>query len=138
MLRNVFPSLAQNDARYGGLPDALVPVTRDRSLTEMSLADAPDYLTAVAAGIAHDLTPSAALKAAFGKWATDHADAVQEFGLANFYDGKDVARAMVNYTRLTQYLAVMVSEQGRQIEELREQNVELQRLVTTQHELIGA
>ena len=90
-------------------------------LREMHLADAPDYLTAVAAGIAHDLTPSAALKAAFGKWATDHADAIQEFGLANFYDGKDVARAMVNYSRLTQYLAIMVAEQSRRIAELEAQ-----------------
>ena len=100
---------------------ALIPKEASLDLSEMSLADAPDYTTAVAAGLAHGLAPTEALKSAYGKWLTDHADAVQEFGLANFYDGKDSNHAFVNETRLAQYLAIMVAEQGRQIAELREE-----------------
>lgn len=86
----------------------------------MTLADAPDLPTAIAAGIAHGLTESQALKSAFGKWMGEHADAVERFGLANFYDGTDASRAMVNYSRLVQFLCVAVAEQQRQIAEMRE------------------
>ena len=95
-------------------------------LETMHLKDAPDYITAIAGGLAHGLTPPKALHGAWGKWMCDHADAIQDFGLANFYDGKDAGRAMVNYTRLTQYLALMVAEQGRVLAEVTEQNKELQ------------
>jgi len=90
-------------------------------LSEMHLADAPDYITAIAAGLAHGLTPPKALHAAWGKWMTDHADAIQAFGLANFYDGPDASRAMTNSTNVTRYLAIMVAEQGAQIAALREE-----------------
>ena len=79
----------------------------------MPLADAPDYITAIMAGLAHGLTPPKALHGAWGKWMADNAESIQEFGLANFYNGPEESRAMVNYTRLTQYLAIMVAEQGR-------------------------
>ena len=96
-------------------PDAL------SELEDMHLADAPDYITAILAGIAHGLTPQKALHGAWGKWMSDNAEAIQKFGLATFYDGFEGNRAMVNYTGITQYLAIMVAEQGRQIESLREE-----------------
>lgn len=100
---------------------ALLPVHSSDALAAMSLADAPDLPTAIAAGIAHGLTPSDALKSAFGKWMTEHAEGVQAFGLANLYDGPDANRAMVNQTRLLQYLAVMVDQQRREIASLQQQ-----------------
>ena len=87
-------------------------------LEEMHLADAPDYMTAILAGLAHGLTPQKALHAAWGKWMSDNAESIQEFGLANFYDGLDASCAMVNYTGVTQYLAIMVAEMGRRNVEL--------------------
>lgn len=100
----------------------LVPVAEPSArLAASALADAPDLPTAIAAGLAHGLTPSDALKSAFGKWLRDHADAVQDFGLANFYDGKDASRAMVNQTRVIQFLCVALAEQGRQIRALQRQ-----------------
>ena len=89
------------------------------ALDALHLADAPDYFTAIAAGEAHGLVPTQALKAAFGKWLTDHADAVQRYELANFYDGQDASRAFVNYSRLAQFLVIVVAEQGREIAELK-------------------
>lgn len=97
----------------------LVPVPAAGSLGEMSLANAPDLLTAIAAGEAHGLAPSEALKSAFGKWMSEHADAVQRYGLANFYDGKDANRAFVNETRLLQFAVIMLDQQAREIRELR-------------------
>ena len=97
----------------------LLPRPADVALDTMHLADAPDYFTAVAAGEAHGLAPTHALKAAFGKWMTDHADAVQRYGLANFYDGPDASRAFANYTRLVQFLTIVVAEQGREIAALK-------------------
>jgi hypothetical protein len=94
---------------------ALVPVAQHTGLDRLSLADAPDLPTAIAAGLAHGLTESEALKSAFGKWMSEHAADVQRFGLANFYDGPDASRAMVNYSRLAQFLCVVVAEQQRQI-----------------------
>jgi len=91
----------------------------------MHLADAPDYITAIMAGLAHGLTPPKALHGAWGKWMTDNAEVIQEFGLANFYDGFEASCAMVNYTRLAQYLTIMVTEQGRQNEELRQELEEI-------------
>ena len=93
-------------------PDALA------ELEEMHLADAPDYITAIMAGLAHGLTPPKALHGAWGKWMADNAASIQEFGLANFYDGPEASCAMVNYTSLTRYLAIMVAEQGRHNAEL--------------------
>jgi hypothetical protein len=87
-------------------------------VSALSLADAPDLPTAIAAGIAHGLTEPEALKSAFGKWMSEHAEDVQRFGLANFYDGTDAARMMVNYSRLAQFLCVVVAEQQRQIQQL--------------------
>lgn len=81
----------------------------------MSLADAPDLPTAIAAGLAHGLTPKAALKSAFGKWMSEHAEDVQRFGLANFYDGPDASRAFVNETAMLHFLCIVVAEQQRQI-----------------------
>ena len=89
-------------------------------LKEMHLADAPDYVTAIVAGLAHGLTPREALHGAWGKWMADNAESIQEFGLANFYDGFEADRAMVNYTGVTQYLAIMVAEQGRENAEMKE------------------
>ena len=85
----------------------------------MHLADAPDYFTAIMAGLAHGLTPPKALHGAWGKWLTDNAESIQEFGLANFYDGFEANCAMVNTTRVMQYLAIMVAEQGRELAEIR-------------------
>lgn len=98
------------------------PSTPD-TLASLSLADAPDYFTAVAAGEAHGLAPTHALKASFGKWLAEHADAVQHYGLANFYDGKDAHRAFVNYTRLLQFLCLVVAEQGRELHALRSRHL---------------
>lgn len=114
------------------MADALIPLPSPVALEQMSLADAPDLPTAVAAGIAHGLAPREALKSAFGKWMTEHADAVQAFGLANFYDGTDAHRAMTNQTALLQYLIVMVDTQQRQIEGLKQQ------IATTHPHLLDA
>ena len=97
----------------------LAPAQDAAGLKHTSLADAPDYLTAVAAGITHGLGPSEALKSAFGKWLTEHAEAVQRFGIANWYDGPDASRAFVNQTRLVQYLCVRLADQERDIADLR-------------------
>jgi hypothetical protein len=100
---------------------ALVPVAERAGLDRLALADAPDLPTAIAAGLAHGLTEPEALKSAFGKWMSEHAADVQRFGLANFYDGADSSRAMVNYSRLAQFLCVVVAEQQRQIAALTRQ-----------------
>lgn len=99
---------------------ALIPAPT-AELATMPLADAPDYFTAVAAGEAHGLQPTQALKSAFGKWLADNAEAVQRYGLANFYDGFDANKAFVNESRLLHFLTIVVAEQGREIRQLREQ-----------------
>lgn len=90
-------------------------VTRSRDLAEMSLADAPSYSVAVAAGLAHGLAPEDALDAAFGKYMTEHADAVQAFGLANFYDGKNADHAFANYSRMLRFLLITVADLKSQV-----------------------
>lgn len=90
-------------------------------LESMHLADAPDYTTAIMAGLAHGLTPRDALHGAWGKWMTDHAESIQKFELANFYDGPESSKAMVNYSRFVHYLVVMVAEQDRHLLTLREE-----------------
>lgn len=95
----------------------LAPVAPD--VGAISLADAPDQPTAIAAGMAHGLTAREALTAAFGKWMSENVEAVELFGLANFYAGAEASQAMVNYSLLTQFLCVTVMEQHRQIAELR-------------------
>lgn len=102
------------------MESALLPVPVSATpLGELSLAAAPDLLTAVAAGEAHGLAPSEALKAAFGKWLTEHAESVERYGLASFYEGHDASRAFVNQTRLLQFVTVMLAEQGREIASMR-------------------
>lgn len=97
---------------------SLVPSPERTDLAFLSLKDCPDYLTAVAAGEAHGLAPRDALKAAFMKWQNDNAESLQRYKLANFYDGPDQPRAMVDYTGYVQFLTIIVAEQGRAIAEL--------------------
>lgn len=102
----------------------MLTLAPDRAaLQAMTLADAPDLPTAIAAGLAHGLTEPEALKSAFGKWMSEHAADVQRFGLANFYDGTDAPRMMVNYSRLAQFLCVVVAEQQRQIADLQQRQL---------------
>lgn len=92
-----------------------------RHLEQMSLADAPDYRTAIAAGLAHGLTPFEAVKSAFGKWLTTNAADVQRFKLANFYARQRRQRrqgAFVNYTHLLRFLTIVVADQAMQIDAL--------------------
>ena len=51
--------------------NSLIPTSSETDLSEMHLADAPDYMTAIAAGIAHGLAPKKALQSAYGKFLTD-------------------------------------------------------------------
>lgn len=97
------------------MPTSLLPTPERTDLVSLSLKDCPDLVTAVAAGEAHGLSPRDALKAAFMKWANDNAESVQRYGIANFYDGIDQPRAMMNYTGLIQFLTIIVAEQGRAI-----------------------
>lgn len=105
---------------------AVLPQT---DLASMSLADCPDLGTAVAAGIAHGLTPKEAVKSAFMKWMQENSVGVQGYGLANFYDGPESPRAMVNYSALTQFLAITVAEQQRAIESLTREIVAIRAVV---------
>lgn len=91
---------------------------RNIDLATMSLDECPDLWTAVEAGLMHGLTPEAALDAAFGKWATENAPALQKFGISNFYDGRYAARAFVNYSLLTRFLAITCAEQDKAIKAL--------------------
>lgn len=110
--------------------DAIAPVgPRNIDLATMSLAECPDHTTAIQAGIMHGLAPSDALKSSFGKWLSENHDAVQTFGLANFYDGPHAGRAFVNYSRLTQLLAVMVADQSRQIAALQSEAARVRALL---------
>jgi hypothetical protein len=102
---------------------ALIPAPSP-SLATMTLADAPDYLTAIAAGEAHGLTPPDALKSAFGKWLSENAGAVERFGLANFYEGTEESKAFANYSALVRLLTLMVAEQGREIAALKAARIE--------------
>lgn len=112
------------------MADALTPApTRAIDLAMMSLDDCPDLWTAVEAGIMHGLKPSEALKSAFGKWMRENASAIQMFGLANFYDGPHADRAMVNYTRVIQYLAITCAEQSRQIAQLQTEQARVRALL---------
>lgn len=98
---------------------SLLPtLSRAPSLAAMSLADAPDFATALAAGEAHGLAPKDALTSAFGKWMTENAEAVERYGLANFYDGVDQSRAMVDYSRLTRLLAIALADTTGRVREL--------------------
>jgi len=96
--------------------DGLTLVPR-ADLAQMSLADAPDYMTAIAAGIAHGLEPKHALRSAFGKWLTDNKEAVEGLGLANVYAENG---AMVDQSRSLQFALLLLAEQQRQIVELTE------------------
>lgn len=112
------------------MADALAPARpRNIDLATMSLAECPDHMTAIQAGIMHGLAAPEALKSSFGKWLSENADAVQQFGLANFYDGPHADRAFVNYTRLTQLLAVMVADQSRQIAALQSEAARVRALL---------
>lgn len=91
-------------------------LTRPQSLRTMTLADAPDLLTAIAAGEAHGLTPPAALKSAFGKWLTENRVEIERYRIATM--GK--SRAMVNQTALLRLLTIILVEQGRELATLRE------------------
>lgn len=95
--------------------DHLLVPTPSPALAELSLAAAPDLPTAIAAGIAHGLAPHQALDSAFGKWLSEHADEVERFKLAHFYDGADASRAMQDQSRLIRFLCVALAEQQRQI-----------------------
>lgn len=94
------------------------PVLTVDDLKSMSLADCPDYATAVAAGIAHGLAPKEALKSAHMQWAKDHADAVQAFGLGNFYDGPDANRLMMDLKAYIQFLCIRLADQEQQLADL--------------------
>lgn len=88
----------------------------------MRLADAPDYYTAVAAAIAHGFRPRDALKVSFLKWLKDHAEGVEGFKLANFYNGVEQEGridAFADYTGLVQFLCIRVHEQQRELDALR-------------------
>lgn len=101
------------------MPTALAPVGADLApLASMSLADAPDHRTAIAAGMAHGLTAPEALKSSFGKWLRENAADVEAFGLGSFYDGTDQSRAFVNNTRLLHFLVIVVADQARAIDRL--------------------
>ena len=79
---------------------------------------APEPIAAIAAARAHGLSAPEALKSSFGQWLTVHAEAVEAYGLAHFYAGKNAPRAFVNYTRLTQFLCVLLVDQSRRIARL--------------------
>lgn len=81
----------------------------------MSLAECPDYATAVAAGIAHGLTPEQALASSYMKLATDHAEAWQAFGLGNFYDGPEAFKQFMDLKRHIQYLCIRNADLERQV-----------------------
>ena len=107
------------------LVNSLVATT-GTDLTEMHLADAPDYMTAIAAGIAHGLPAKKALQSAYGKFLTDHKEAVEGLGLANVYSDTG---AMVDQSRSIQFLTLLVVEQAATIAAITE------RLEAAEHKL---
>lgn len=101
---------------------ALLPTSPLGDLASLSLADCPDPWTAIQAGLAHGLTPKQAITSAFGKFfLAEHAEALQAFEIANFYDGTDQPRAMLNTSALLRVLTLMVFEQSAQISALKSQ-----------------
>lgn len=97
------------------------PIARD-DLATLALADCPDPWTAIQAGLAHGLTPKQAITSAFGKFVlAEHAETLQAFEIANFYDGTDQPRAMLNTSALLRLLTLMVFEQAGQIAALKAQ-----------------
>ena len=92
---------------------ALLPAVSPRDdLATISLKDCPDPWTAIQAGLAHGLTPKQAITSAFGQFfLSEHADVLQAFEIANFYDGTDQPRAMLNTSALLRLLTLMVFEQ---------------------------
>ena len=97
------------------MANALMPPRTGTDLATMTLDECPDLGTAIAAGLAHGLPAPKALNSAWAKWMRENSEAIQEFGIANFYDGLDADCAMVNSKQLSKYLLVMVTEQIRQI-----------------------
>ena len=97
--------------------NSLVPVSSATDLATMHLEDAPDYMTAIAAGIAHGLPAKKALQSAYGKFLTDHKEAVEGLGLANVYGETS---AMVDQSRSIQFLTLLVVEQAATIAALTE------------------
>lgn len=94
-------------------------------LATLSLAEAPDFHTAMLAGEAHGLEPSEALKSAFGKWLRENHEAIQKYGVGNFYDGPEADRAMVNHTRLLQFVTITLADMGQKVARLESENAEL-------------
>lgn len=103
-------------------------------LATMSLAEAPDYLTALAAAEAHGIAPPEALRSAFGKWLTDNHEVIQRYGLANFYDGPEAARAMVNQGAMVRFLAIALADMGKRVARIEDENRELRRMITAPEE----
>lgn len=98
--------------------NSLMPLPTGTDLATMSLDECPDLETAMAAAFARGLPAPKALNAAWAKWMRSNAAAIQEFGLANFYDGLDADCAMVNTKALTKYLLIRTVIQGEQIASL--------------------
>lgn len=91
---------------------------RNIDLAMMSLREAPDLWTAIEAGIMHGLPPREALRAAFHKWLGDNQEAVQTFGLANFYRPGDTSKAFINHKAFAEYAVICIAEQERAIKAL--------------------
>lgn len=102
------------------MDDVLMLALTKRPLLDISLADAPDFASALAAAEARGITPKNALKSAFGKWLSENAETVQRYGLANFYAGTDATRAMVDYSRLAMVLAIALSDASARVATLEE------------------
>jgi hypothetical protein len=108
----------------------LPPVAPRADLATLSLKDCPDPWTAIQAGLAHGLTPKQAITSAFGEFfLSQHAETLQAFEIANFYDGTDQPRAMLNTSALVRLLTLMVFEQSRQIAALHQEAARMRALL---------